>query len=61
MNEVFPNPARDILYIQNCELGTSVIYSATGQLIGEFRIDDQLNSINVSSFEQGLYLFNTKA
>ena len=53
---VYPNPARNTLYIENSTPGTAVIYSATGQLIGEFRIDDQLNSINVSSFEQGLYL-----
>jgi len=54
--KVYPNPARDILYIQNCELGTAVIYSATGQLMGEYRISDQLNNINVSSLTQGLYI-----
>ncbi len=53
---VYPNPARNIIYIENSTSGTAVIYSATGQLMGEYRIDDQINSINVSSFNTGLYL-----
>jgi hypothetical protein len=53
---VYPNPAKDVLYIENCELGTAVIYNATGQVMGEYRISDHRNNINVSSFESGLYI-----
>ncbi len=54
--KVYPNPARNMLYIKNSVQGTAVIYSATGQRIGEYQLNQQLNSINVSSFESGLYL-----
>jgi len=53
---VYPNPARDVLYIQNVDLGSAKIYSATGQLMGDYRISDQLNTINVSGFGKGLYI-----
>jgi len=54
--KVYPNPARNTLYIENVDFGTAIIYSATGQLMGEYRISDQLNSINVSGFNSGLYI-----
>jgi hypothetical protein len=53
---VYPNPARDILYIENCQQGTAIVYNVTGQVMGEYLINDQLNTINVSSFESGLYI-----
>lgn len=54
--KVYPNPARNILYIENSIQGTAVIYSVTGQFIGEYQLNDQLNRINVSGFNKGLYL-----
>ena len=53
---VYPNPATNMLYISNCEEGTAVIYSITGQEIEQYRLSGQLNDINVSNFENGLYI-----
>jgi len=54
--KVYPNPARNTLYIENVDYGTAVIYNVTGQLMGEYQINNQVNSINVSSFNNGLYI-----
>jgi hypothetical protein len=53
---VYPNPARNVLYIENGENSTAIIYSITGQEMGQYRLDGQLNEINVSNFESGLYV-----
>ena len=53
---VYPNPARNVLYIENGENTTAIIYSITGQEMGQYRLDGQLNEINVSNFESGLYV-----
>jgi len=53
---VYPNPARNILYVTNCEESTAVIYSITGQEMEQYRLNGQLNEINVSNFENGLYI-----
>lgn len=53
---VYPNPAKDILFIENCQLGTAVIYNVTGQVMGEYLINNSTNTINVSSFDSGLYI-----
>ena len=54
--KVYPNPARNMLYIENGVGGTAVIYSVTGQHMGEYQLNDQSNEINVSNFNSGLYI-----
>ncbi len=54
---VFPNPANDILTL-NLEENTNhlvQIFNAQGQLVYEDRINDYVNTIDVSAFNSGLY------
>lgn len=54
--KIYPNPARNILFIENSVSGTAIIYSITGQHIGDYQLNGQLNEINVDNFKDGLYL-----
>jgi hypothetical protein len=53
---VYPNPARNVLFIENSVSGRAVIYNVSGQLIGDYRLDGQLDEINVENFKSGLYI-----
>jgi hypothetical protein len=51
---VYPNPASDVLYLENGNDFTEVsIYSVTGQLV--YQTNDVENAINISEFISGMY------
>jgi hypothetical protein len=56
--EIFPNPARDILYIRNeqNDKGTIGIFNSTGQLKRSAILKDQLTSIDLTNLNPGIYL-----
>ena len=52
--KVYPNPATDVLYLENAERFNDVsIYSVTGQLI--YQSNEVSNSINLDNFPKGMY------
>lgn len=56
--EIFPNPARDILYIRNEQngKGTIGIFNSNGQLKRSAILKDQLTSIDLTNLSPGIYL-----
>ncbi|HSG68609.1 MAG TPA: carboxypeptidase regulatory-like domain-containing protein [Bacteroidales bacterium] len=52
---VYPNPAGNNLFVETMMEGTAMIYSISGQEMGQYRLNGQINVINVSDFEVGLY------
>ncbi len=57
---LYPNPVSDFVYIENTENIESLdIYNYTGQRIKTvYNNDNQIISIDVSSFKKGLYIIN---
>lgn len=56
ITEVFPNPARDILFLKNSEqLNEILIYHISGQLVYRTQ-NPALHSIDISSFPDGMYI-----
>ncbi|MDC7999766.1 T9SS type A sorting domain-containing protein [Aequorivita todarodis] len=60
---IFPNPAKDIVNISTQEEITSIqVYNITGQQVLTLENEDQnLNSVDVSSLEKGVYLLKIEA
>jgi hypothetical protein len=52
---IYPNPAKDMLYVSGAELAKIEIISVSGQLIKSIVLDGQ-NSIDISSLNAGMYL-----
>lgn len=59
---VYPNPASNLLNfkIQTERAATIDIIDATGKLVGEYAVNEQLTKINVHNFVNGLYIYNVK-
>ncbi len=58
---IWPNPARDAIKIQNNSSYTIArIYSQSGSLVNETRLQAGTNTINVSSLTFGAYIVNVK-
>jgi len=61
---IFPNPARNILYIRN-ESGESItsvdIISTTGQKIKSIRGGSELSSVDISDLPPGFYLIHLRS
>lgn len=57
---LFPNPAKDVLYIQGNKLEDSEIeiYNLEGRKINEFKLEN--DHINVSSLPKGVYILKIK-
>lgn len=54
IGKVYPNPATDVIYIENAEkLQNIVIYSLNGQIV--FRSEKETNSIDLNNFKPGMY------
>ena len=49
---VYPNPAEELLHIDNSYVKSAIIYNITGEKVLE--VNDQ-NRINVSSLSKGVY------
>lgn len=54
---IYPNPAKDIITIENAENSTLTIYSIIGEIISSFNITEQKATIDLSVYSSGNYLF----
>ncbi|SDF88330.1 T9SS type A sorting domain-containing protein [Epilithonimonas hungarica] len=52
----YPNPVKDILYIENAFNNKVYIYNMIGNLVKEFEISNNKTNINLSSLEKGNYI-----
>ena len=61
--KVYPNPTKDVFYIDFSENKNSVemarieIYDVFGRLVLAQKIDENLNTIDISSLENGMYVY----
>lgn len=57
--KVYPNPANELLTIQildiNSKITSAEIYNSSGQLVQEFKPDDNVFHINTQNYSSGLY------
>ncbi|MCD4729449.1 MAG: T9SS type A sorting domain-containing protein [Bacteroidales bacterium] len=56
---IFPNPAQDVFYVslENTRVKADVqIFDLTGRMFAELRIQENVNSINISFLKKGMYL-----
>ena len=53
---IFPNPASDILHIQNATSGSYLIKSVLGTIISQGDLTDD-SRIDISKLPSGIYLF----
>ena len=56
---VFPNPAKDVVYVQVEEADFIYIYDVLGQLKYSGMIQEGKNAIDVSNFSKGMYIIKT--
>lgn len=54
---ISPNPADDVIYIDQSIKSELTIYNSLGQVIGNYSLKDGNNIINVESLPSGLYYF----
>ncbi|MGX7666265.1 alpha/beta fold hydrolase [Flavobacterium pedocola] len=54
----YPNPVKDVLYLENISLSKASVYSMLGQLLQEVKFDSvsSSNRIDMSGFSNGVYL-----
>lgn len=56
--EVFPNPTKGLLNIQNTDIQHVVIYNITGQKVFEQTLNGDKVVINLTSLPKGIYMMN---
>ena len=54
--EIYPNPASDYLNVNTNDLTIINIYNVEGQLLKSYNSDEDMMIIDVSDFEQGIYV-----
>lgn len=54
---VYPNPARDVLYVNTQNAGTFTIYSADGKMVRSATINSTISQINISGLAKGMYVW----
>lgn len=52
---MYPNPAKDVLYIELKEQAQASIYNTSGQLMQSSSINNNNNAINIANLPKGLY------
>lgn len=52
----YPNPVKDILYLENIPASKATIYSLIGQQLEVFNISTTTSSIDMTKFAKGIYL-----
>ncbi len=57
---VYPNPSKNVVYINTSYIETINITTITGQQIGDFRIYNDNASIDLSKYYTGIYLLHIK-
>jgi hypothetical protein len=53
---IYPNPARESIFIDSPQKGKGIIYSIEGTVIDEFLIFKGENKINVDTYKNGIYI-----
>lgn len=56
--DVYPNPANDVITIKADNVKQVIIYNSLGQMMKSVDCNDNLNEINVSDLENGMYFLN---
>lgn len=54
--EIYPNPASDYINVNTKDLTLINIYNVKGQVVKSFDINEELMIIDMSDFEQGIYI-----
>ncbi|KXX71522.1 sulfatase-like hydrolase/transferase [Flammeovirga sp. SJP92] len=56
--KLYPNPASDLLYIQGLNLNKKYvsIYSIDGRKVKEFQVSKSLETLDISTFQKGIYI-----
>uniref|UniRef100_UPI003563EF0E alpha-amylase family glycosyl hydrolase n=1 Tax=Labilibaculum sp. TaxID=2060723 RepID=UPI003563EF0E len=55
--QMYPNPVRDILYLQNLEeVKTLKITNFSGQIISEINIEDESKNLDLNGISSGIYI-----
>lgn len=52
---IYPNPARNVLYIEGDNLKEAALYSAIGTLVQKTELNGKTTSLNVSELTKGIY------
>jgi len=52
---IYPNPANNIVNISSDNIENIQVFNSNGQLVNNYY---RINSINVSSYKKGIYIFN---
>ena len=58
--QIFPNPASDVLYLENVDAAEISIYDGFGALVLHVRSNNQHLRIDISHFSPGAYLVQIK-
>jgi len=62
--KIFPNPSNDIIYIQTAKSFGEVVITLTDingrQVLSKITVLNNLNEINISNLQSGLYILNIK-
>ncbi|GHU73415.1 hypothetical protein FACS189413_17780 [Bacteroidia bacterium] len=58
---VYPNPAKESIYIDSPENGQLSIYTVLGKLLNHYPLKTGLTSFNITGFEKGVYILNVKS
>lgn len=54
--KIFPNPAKNKIYIESPMKGSLQIINSKGQLVASFEIATKINEIDISFMTEGLYI-----
>ena len=53
---IYPNPAKNILYIENTTRITMLILNQRGELVKEQAFEPGTNTLDISVYEDGVYI-----
>ncbi len=54
--EIFPNPAKQELFIESRKIGIATVYNYSGQKVSNFKLNIGRNQLNISDYKNGIYL-----
>lgn len=56
--DIYPNPVKDVVTVKADNIKQIVIYNSLGQMMKSVDCNDNINDINVSDLENGIYFLN---
>lgn len=56
--DVYPNPVKDVVTVKADNIKQIMIYNSLGQMVKSVDCNDNINDINVSDLENGIYFLN---